>query len=178
MNWFWFTIGVLGGFYLLGSKRGRTLKRKARRKAVPPEKTFTPQDRVKRAMETGNVEVMVSALAEADAPELRNLLLSEIVAIYYRQRSEPAARDKFYRYAGQHIEEIPSVLEVLEKSEAGRPNRIDSFKMIAIAMAEDERYNEAIDICKTALSLGLDDGTKTGFEGRITRIKRKRDAGD
>jgi hypothetical protein len=31
-------------------------------------------------------------------------------------------------------------------------------------------------VCRTALDYGMDDGTRTGFEGRIARLQKK--AGD
>jgi hypothetical protein len=45
---------------------------------------------------------------------------------------------------------------------------------MVIVLDEDGRQDTAIAVCELALSLGLQDGTKTGFEGRITRLKKSR----
>jgi hypothetical protein len=115
----------------------------------------TLQERVEQALASDDVDAMAQLLETTDDPVLRHALFGQIVAGHYRQRSDPADRDAFYRYAGQHIDEIPAVLDALEKTEDGRPDRVESFKMMAIAMAEDERYEEAIKVCETAMSLGI-----------------------
>ncbi|MDX9786517.1 MAG: hypothetical protein RBT11_07065 [Desulfobacterales bacterium] len=118
---------------------------------------------------------MMTALLEAtNDPLLQDALLTRIVAIYYRMRSEPAAREAFYRYSGRHIDMIPTVLTAIGQSGNDRPGRIETFKLAAIAMEEDKRYDEAIILCNKALSYGLKNGTKTGFEGRIGRLEKKR----
>ena len=175
MNLIWISMGALGGLFFLFIKGKHALKPKDMRSADASEKSETTQDRVEQALASGDVEAMASALKVTDEPVLRDALLGQIVAIYYRQRSETEGREAFYRYAGQHIDEISAVLNVLERSDEGRPVRVESFKMLAIAMGEDKRYDEAIEVCKTALSLGLENGTKTGFEGRIARLEKKRD---
>jgi len=38
-----------------------------------------------------------------------------------------------------------------------------------------EVFDQAIDICLTALAHGIEDGTKTGFEGRIERLMKKQE---
>jgi hypothetical protein len=81
------------------------------------------------------------------------------------------------KVAGRHIKVILVVLDGMVQSGQERPEQVETFKMLAIVMGEDERYDEAVDICKKALSLGLEDGTNTGFEGRIARLEKKRNAG-
>jgi hypothetical protein len=153
------------------------LKHKEARTAGASAGKISRRERVERALASDDVAAMAKLLETVDDPVLRHALFGQIVTGHYRQRSEPEHRDAFYRYAGQHIEEIPAVLDALEKTEDGRPDRVESFKMITIAMGEDGRYEEAIEVCKTAVSFGLEDGTKTGFDGRIARLKKKRDTG-
>jgi hypothetical protein len=45
---------------------------------------------------------------------------------------------------------------------------------VAITLEEDSRFDEALSICQQAMKWKLGDGTKTGFEGRKTRLERKR----
>ena len=177
MNWFWISVGALGGlFFLLGRGR-RRMKPKDARTADASAGKITLQERVAQASASDDVDAMAKLLETVDDPVLRHSLFGKIVSGHYRQRSDPDHRDAFYRYAGQHIKEVPAALDALEKTEDGRPDRVESFKMVAIAMGEDERLEEAIKVCETAVSLGLEDGTKTGFEGRIARLKKKWDAG-
>ena len=176
MNWFWISVGALAGlFFLLGKGRRRLKKKDARTAGASAEK-MTMQERVEQVLAADDVDAMAKLLETVDDPVLRHALFGQIVAGHYRQRSDPTDRDAFYQYAGQHIEEIPAVLDSLEKSDDEHPDRVESFKMMAIAMAEDERFEEAIKVCETAMSLGLEDGTKTGFEGRIARLKKKLNA--
>jgi hypothetical protein len=176
MNWFWIAVGAVGGlFFLLGRGRRRMKQKDARTVDASAEKP-TLQERVAQASASDDVDAMATLLETVDDPVLRHSLFGQIVAAHYRRRSEQAHRDAFYRYAGQHIKEVPAALDAIEKTEDGRPDGVDSFKMMAIAMAEDQRYEEAIKVCETAMSLGLEDGTKTGFEGRIARLKKKLNA--
>jgi hypothetical protein len=45
--------------------------------------------------------------------------------------------------------------------------------MMAITLEENRKFDEALDICGKALQWDLDDGTKTGYQGRTDRIRRK-----
>jgi tetratricopeptide (TPR) repeat protein len=50
---------------------------------------------------------------------------------------------------------------------------VPSFQRLAIIYEKQGKYEEAIDICKLAISYGLKDSTKSGFEGRIARLTKK-----
>ncbi|MBR9986790.1 MAG: hypothetical protein KFF68_12860 [Desulfosarcina sp.] len=177
MNWFWISVGALGGLFILLGRSRRRLNQKDARATDGSAGKMTIQERVEQVLADDDIDAMAQLLESVDDPVIRDALFGQLVANHYRLRSDPAHRDAFYRYAGQHVREIPAALDALEKNEDGRPDRVDSFKMMAIAMAEDQRYEAAIKVCETAMSLGLEDGTKTGFEGRIARLKKKRDAG-
>ncbi|MFO7911047.1 MAG: hypothetical protein R6V15_02680 [Desulfotignum sp.] len=56
------------------------------------------------------------------------------------------------------------------------PKLIPVFKMLDIMLEEDGAYDQAVEVCRTALDNGLEDGTKTGFEGRIQRILKKKES--
>lgn len=173
MSLLWISVGALGGLFYLLLKGHHTLQQKRLRLQSGGMPTEWALKAVEQALASGEESIMIAALEETDDPLLQDALLTRIVATYYRRRSEPAARELFYHYAGRHIEMIPSVLTVLGQSGNERPVRMDTFKMAAIAMEEDKRYAEAIALCNSALSLGLENGTKTGFEGRIARLKKK-----
>jgi hypothetical protein len=176
MNWFWVSVGAVGGMLFLLARGRRAQKRAGASHAQPAKSEVTEQSRVETALASGDIDQMEAMLTEVSESVHRHVLLEQIVSHYYRHRSESKSRDAFYRYAKIHIQEASGVLDAFSQTEYGRPDRIDTFKMMAIAMDQDGRYDEAIDICRQALSMGLENGTKTGFEGRISRLERKRDA--
>lgn len=51
--------------------------------------------------------------------------------------------------------------------------RVHAFKRLAIIYKKQERYKEAIGVCKKAIRYDMRDGTKSGFEGRLERLKRE-----
>ena len=51
--------------------------------------------------------------------------------------------------------------------------RVSTYQHIATIFTEDNRFDDAISICYQAIELGLEDGTQSGFSGRIARIKKK-----
>ena len=169
MHSFWLLIGVLGGLFVLALKGMRS------RRHGTAEARLTPAQKVKAVLASGDAERMAATIAETDDLLLKDALLGHIVAIHYRERKNAQSRAAFYRYAEMHIEHAPEILDALEQSDAGRPDRVHSFRMMAIVLEEDHRYDEAIGVCQRALALGLDDGTRTGFEGRIARLVKKRD---
>jgi hypothetical protein len=128
--------------------------------------------RVEEALASGDLSSMDTLLEAICDPVLRNRLLNRLVTSYYRLRSDSKHRADFYRAADLQIEEAPSILEGIEEIGRPRPNYIDAFKSMVIVLDEDGRQDTAIAVCELALSLGLQDGTKTGFEGRINRLKK------
>jgi hypothetical protein len=148
---------------------------KANAKNEPEEENVseTIKEKVRQTLASGDLDKMTVILEETYDPILRDMLFNQIVPTFYRQRHEQNSKEAFYHFAGKHIEETAAILKALDNSQKGRPARIETFKMMAIALGEDECFDEAINICNIALSLGLEDGTKTGFEGRITRYEKK-----
>jgi hypothetical protein len=128
--------------------------------------------RVEEALASGDLSSIDTLLEDICDPVLRNRLLNRLVTSYYRLRSDSKHRAAFYRVADLQIEETPSILDGIEEIGRPRPDHIEAFKSMAIALDEDGRQDAAIAVCELALPLGLQDGTKTGFEGRITRMKK------
>lgn len=50
---------------------------------------------------------------------------------------------------------------------------VPSFQRLSIIYENQGKYLEAIEVCKLALSYGLIDNTKGGFESRIEKLKKK-----
>lgn len=176
MNWLWFSMGALSGLFYLFTRKKRELKQSALQPADAAATAQSLRENAEEALAAGDLTRLTTALEKACDPILQDVLLARIVAIHYRQRSEQKCREAFYRYAVRHIEMAPILLEAMAQAGKDRPERIESYKMLAIAMEEDGRHSEAIALCKSALSLGLENGTKTGFEGRVKRLERKKSA--
>ncbi|MCL2912266.1 hypothetical protein L2725_00470 [Shewanella corallii] len=102
----------------------------------------------------------------------RHFILNAIVNLTYCDRKLSISRQKCIEASKQSILNTPKVLPNL-KQIAGVTPRVPSFQYLATIYTEDGKFLEAIEVCKEALALGLDDGTKTGFQGRIKRIQAK-----
>ena len=50
---------------------------------------------------------------------------------------------------------------------------VPSFQRLAIIYENQDKYAEAIEICKLALNYGLHDNTKADFKGRIEKLAKK-----
>jgi len=138
------------------------------------EKKDDDHQRVEAALASGHLPSMDTLLEDTCDPVLRNRLLNHLVTSYYRLRADSEHRAAFYRLAYLQIEEAPSILDGIEEIGRPRPDHIVAFKSMTIALDEGGRQDAAIAVCELALSLGLQDGTKTGFEGRISRLKKSR----
>lgn len=129
--------------------------------------------RVEEALASGDLLSMDMLLEDICDPVLRHHLMNRLVRDYYRLRSDSKHRTAFYRVAYLQIEEAPSILDGVEETGRPRPRCIEAFKSMAIALDEDGLQETAIAVCEIALSLSLHDGTKSGFKGRISRLKKR-----
>ena len=97
----------------------------------------------------------------------RRQLLSRIVLISYGKRSKIKYRNILYKYAKIFISELPQYIKY--DNRAGT----DAIVKYITTLTENKEFEEAIKICNAMINLKLDDGTKSGFEGRIKRIQKK-----
>lgn len=89
-----------------------------------------------------------------------------LAELYYMQ----AQYDKCESYC---LEDINSVNEFIDTIDYLKDAQIGTFKRLAILYEKQQRYDEAIKISEKALKIGQHDGTKSGYEGRINRLKKK-----
>lgn len=125
-----------------------------------------------KAWSSGNVDLMVVALLTEKSPIDRHFLFQNIVEITYKDRKNSRSRDLCIEYAEMHLAEFKDLSTHLIVQLGSLP-RVTSFQYLATIYTEDNRFRKAIEVCNQALDHGLDDGTKSGFEGRIKRIKSK-----
>jgi len=80
------------------------------------------------------------------------------------------------RACREQIELLPSYAKKLSTAlgiRDGELPQIPAFQRLAIILEKRGDIPEAIAVCQQALLLGLDDGTKAGFAGRMEKLSRK-----
>lgn len=131
-------------------------------------------DGVYEAWTSGDLDKMLNAVELETNPIDRHFLLMSIVDETYKHREELEMAEKCLEFGLIHINEFPSIAPALKKEMGGTLPRVTTFQKLATLLAERSKYDEAISVCERAVSLGLNDGTKSGYEGRIQRIKRSK----
>lgn len=124
------------------------------------------------AWTSANMPAMLRALQTPTNPVDRHFLLLTIVQQAYRNRNNPEMRSILLKHARQHVDEFSGLAGPL-KQELGKLPQVPTFPYLATVLTEDGHYDEAIEVCRKAINFGLDDGTKSGFAGRIERIRKK-----
>lgn len=114
--------------------------------------------------------VLLSALGFEDGSATSiHFIYTTLIDIYYKQRDDREdAIEKCIEYCKRDIMIADSFID-----EFGEVPRIPSFKRLSIIYKKEEQYEDAIDICDQALKIGTTDGTKSGFEGRKERLRKK-----
>jgi len=111
--------------------------------------------------------------AKDDNPIDRHFVYNHLIELYYKLRDERKdALEKCIYYCKEDIKQLPEFLDTW-KNEYGDIVRCPSVQQLAIIYEKNEKFQEAIDLCNYAINLGLDDGTKGGFQGRIKRLENK-----
>jgi len=133
---------------------------------------LTEADGVFDAWTSGDLKAMIAQLKQKTTLVDRHFLLMNIVDQAYRNRDDKEMRTICHQVAQMHIKQFPKIKPAL-KRDIGILPRVPTFKHYATVLTEEERYSEAIAVCESAIKFGLSDGTKSDFQGRIERIKKK-----
>ena len=134
-------------------------------KSVPVDEAF-------RAWTSGDLTEMLKAVKTKTNPIDRHFLLQSIVDATYKLRKEDKYRQLCIEFAEKHLQEFPNIAPALKADMEGALPRITTFQNYATVLTENGNFEKAIHICELALKYGLHDGTKSGYEGRISRIKK------
>jgi hypothetical protein len=126
------------------------------------------------AWTSGNLRDMIDALESKTNHIERHFLLMGIVDQSYKNRSDINNAALLRKLAEMHLAEFPKIKPALKKQMDGILPRVTTFQKYATFLAEKGEYEKAIEVCEQAIGHGLHDGTKSGFEGRIERIKKKK----
>lgn len=107
-------------------------------------------------------ELLEFATDNTKKSDEKHAYLNELIEVLYKQREND-----------EYIEKCK--LRCLEDMHLISNKKVDdkepvSFKRLAIILESEGNVNEALKVSKDALSLGLHDGTKTGYEGRIQKL--------
>jgi hypothetical protein len=134
-----------------------------------------PADEVFEACASGDFERMRRAL---DLPTNwidRHFLLLALIQESYRQRADPERAAECARLSEMHLAEFAQIAPELLR-EFGSMPRVPTFQHYATVLTEQGDYDRAVWVCELAKHYRLDDGTKSGFDGRIARIRKKQAA--
>lgn len=152
--------------------------KKAKPSAAPQQAAKEAQPEVALNLPDALAEI-TQALAKEQEPLARHRLLTQITDTTYRQRKDAQYRAACDYFSTLHINEFGQIKQPLKESNSGKLPQVMTFQNYANLLLEDERFDEAIKVCRQALAFGLDDKTQTGFAGRIERIqvRQKKAAG-
>ena len=131
-------------------------------------------DKVFEAWSSGDLAKMLKAVSIETNPVDRHFLLQTIVEVTHKRREEPEMRRTCREMAEKHISAFAVLAPALKQDMGGDLPRVSTFQYFATLLTEDGDYDYAIKVCNTAINYGLHDGTQSGFEGRIEKIKKKR----
>ena len=133
-----------------------------------------PVDAAFEAWTSGDLDAMLAAASTKTNKVDRHHLLQSIVEASYKRRKERRMRDLCVEYSQIHLSEFSAIAPVLKRQCNGVLPRVTTFQHYATVLTEDGDYDRAVELCRTAIKYGLEDGTASGFEGRITRILKQR----
>jgi hypothetical protein len=134
-------------------------------KSVPADAAFT-------AWSGGDIDEMRAAVSVQTNPIDRHHLLQELVHQTYRRRKEASMAALCQATAETYLQEFHHLYRALRRQlPDDTPVHITVFQHYATLLSERGNFTRAVEVCELALSEGLHDGTASGFQGRIARIK-------
>lgn len=135
-----------------------------------------PRSSAHAAFTTFDLDTMLQEFySDRDSPMVdKHFLMMHIVKeAYKRRRDDPRMAEICKEIGWQHVNTFSKIKAPLKRSMGLLPH-VTTFEHLATVLAEEGSYDDAIKVCDMALKFGLDDWTKTGYQGRIERIKKKK----
>ncbi|MFH1152995.1 MAG: hypothetical protein V1793_04180 [Pseudomonadota bacterium] len=129
-----------------------------------------------RAGDTVAVETRASTGSletESDPWERHVIYTRSIEAAYRNRKADQSDHDRAIDLSEGYIKEFPDLRQAVLNRLKDKAKVVSAFKLLAIILEEDGDYDRAEAVCRTAIANGIEDGTKSGFEGRIERINKK-----
>ncbi|KFZ36750.1 hypothetical protein HR45_14090, partial [Shewanella mangrovi] len=112
--------------------------------------------------------VATSAVAQHEA-------LLAIVAECYKQRKNAPYLQLGAQLAPQYQKVFAASRELQLSRDPKAEFKGVGFMQLSTLCADSGEFAKAISLCQAAIGYGLQDGTVSGFEGRIQRIEKARD---
>lgn len=135
---------------------------------------LTPTDQTFDAWTSRDLAKMRAALdTKTNLVDRHFLLMTLVDETYKRRKVDLEARELCAKIAELHLGEFPEIKPALMMSLNGILPRVTTFQQYATLLAERGNYKRAVEVCDIAISHGLYDGTKGGFEARIVRLRNK-----
>lgn len=131
-----------------------------------------PRTEVRAAEMSRDLHQMVPALEIATDPIDRHFLLMAIVEEAYRRRREPEAAELCANVAEMHVNEFSKLVPALKRY-TGQVPEVPTFQIYSQLLADRGEYDKAVWVCEQALEYEVGDRTKTGYRGRVERIRKK-----
>lgn len=130
-------------------------------------------DKVYWAYCSGDLKKMLSVTKLETRASNRHFLLQSIIRDTYKLRSDEYYQQLCLKFGEIYFEEYPVFEVKLREHFKEDLPRITAFEHYATLLTELGEYEKAITVCKMAISFNLNDGTKSNYQGRIDRIKKK-----
>lgn len=130
-------------------------------------------DEVFYARTTNDLNKMLQVVNLKTNSVNRHFLLQAIVNESYKLREQENFKSLCLEYSAIHLNEFQDIAPALKKDMDGMLPRVSTFQNYATLLTELGEFEKAISVCEKAISYGLSDGTKSDYEGRIQRIKKK-----
>jgi hypothetical protein len=138
------------------------------------EKNINPEwDEVHDAMFSNDLEKMLKVTDIKTNLINRHFLLQNIVNESYKLREKEDYKNLSLKYSEMHLNEFKEIAVALKEDMNGILPRITTFQNYSTLLTEIGEYDKAITVCEMAISYNLSDGTKSNYQGRIDRIKKK-----
>lgn len=171
---YWISVTALGAFvyfYLKGRKKNEPGEVKDEPTEKTSEKSRAPDPEMENLHTSAE---MLKALKNIKAPWERHLGYIRCIDPAYKKRAlDQKMRDLSKDLAQAYVTEFSELREAVFEKLGEDPKEVIIFKQLAILFEEDQEYENAIEVCRNAISLDLSDGTKTGYEGRMKRLGKK-----
>lgn len=117
--------------------------------------------------------IPINMSADEDLIDAHFMYEEMAMGLHARRDIYDFALDLCIAYCKKDMNLFGSYKKALKKQWGNIP-LIETIKQLAIIYEKAGKYEEALSVCQFAVDNGLDDGTKSGYPGRIERIKKKR----
>lgn len=171
MNWFSLTIIALG--LILGYSKHRGQPPKSASSANSDQTKKAHRNKPEKPWRSDELDELIDASKFTLDLVHRHTLLTNIIKKAHKQYADASMKKIFHRFARIHLDEFPELAPALKSRHGGSLPEIPSFKLCALVFEREQDFAAAIAVCKMAIKYGIDDGTRSGFNGRLKRLQKK-----